>query len=131
MKFARMNPEMIEKYVTGTHPTVKARQRIEIEIAHALLVVLIRAGFSVRVVQGDDASGDTLPIRTTVDEAMGDLFQCDDDRILVYRADSAKRFGWVYLVYGNDGWDVISDYTTNLEAVIEIGEVKRLQELYG
>ena len=22
--------------------------------------------------------------------------------------------GWVYLVYGNDGWDVLADYTVNL-----------------
>lgn len=26
--------------------------------------------------------------------------------------------GWVYLVLGNEGWDVISDYTTNLESVL-------------
>lgn len=26
--------------------------------------------------------------------------------------------GWVFLVFGNDGYDVISDYTTNLETLL-------------
>jgi hypothetical protein len=26
-----------------------------------------------------------------------------------------KEFGWVRFIYGNGGWDVINDYTTNLE----------------
>lgn len=26
--------------------------------------------------------------------------------------------GWVYIVLGNDGWDVISDYTVNLEPLL-------------
>lgn len=122
--FAAFNPQF-EKYVTGKHPAVKARQRIEIHIAHALLTAAIAQGFTVRVSQGD---ADMEPMRSTVDEAMADLFACDDDRMYVFR--DGKRVGWVYLVYGNDGWDVISDYTTNLESLME-GEVQRLQEFYG
>lgn len=30
-----------------------------------------------------------------------------------------RPIGWVRFVYGNDGHDVISDYTTNLESVLE------------
>lgn len=33
-------------------------------------------------------------------------------------------------VYGNDGWDVISDYSIDLEPLME-GEVKRLIEKYS
>jgi len=41
--------------------------------------------------------------------------------------------GWVYFVYGNDGWDVVSDYTTNLEAVLKgSGELaERLEAEYS
>lgn len=27
--------------------------------------------------------------------------------------------GWVYLVFGNDGWDLVSDYTTNMEELLK------------
>ncbi len=30
------------------------------------------------------------------------------------------QIGWVRFIYGNDGWDVISDYTTNLEPVMKL-----------
>ncbi len=30
--------------------------------------------------------------------------------------------GWVYFVFGNGGWDVISDYTVNLEKLLEGAE---------
>ena len=26
---------------------------------------------------------------------------------------------WVFLVYGNDGWDVIADYNVSLEPLLE------------
>ena len=26
---------------------------------------------------------------------------------------------WVWFVYGNDGWDVVCDYTINLESIID------------
>jgi hypothetical protein len=46
--------------------------------------------------------------------------ETDDDRLFVYKVDGPKGrrdwFGWVFFVYGNDGYDVISDYTTNLES---------------
>lgn len=37
--------------------------------------------------------------------------------------------GWVYVVLGNDGWDVISDYTTNLEPLMQ--GANRLADKYS
>lgn len=34
------------------------------------------------------------------------------ERLYVFKPGEKKPFAWVYFVYGNDGWDVISDYTT-------------------
>ena len=47
---AEFNPE---PYVTGTAPEVKARQRMEIHIIHALLVAASAAGYTVRVDKGN------------------------------------------------------------------------------
>lgn len=51
--------------------------------------------------------------------ATGDLLQ--DDQVV--------SEGWVYVVMGNDGWDVISDYTTNLEPLMS--GANRLAEKYS
>ena len=54
-----------------------------------------------------------------VHEATGDLLE--DGKI--------NSIGWVYLVFGNDGWDVISDYTTNLEFLM--GEALKISDHYA
>lgn len=46
------------------------------------------------------------------------MFATDDEYLHVYRVDKTY-LGRVWLVYGNDGWDVISDYTVNLEHIME------------
>ena len=46
------------------------------------------------------------------------LGECDEDRIVVYTP-AKGRVGWLHLVYGNDGNDVIADYTTNLEPQLQ------------
>ena len=45
--------------------------------------------------------------------------ETDDDYLFVYKAGQSERFGWVRFVYGNDGYDVISDYTINLEKTLK------------
>jgi hypothetical protein len=62
-----------------------------------------------------DAGGEGEVHRPTVNVAAlhRDLVNCDDDWLIAYK-DGAK-FGWARFVYGNDGWDVISDYSVNLE----------------
>ncbi len=102
-------------------------QRINVEVAIAARVVgaLFDAGYRIRVDDGEMISG---------------LFQCPDKDNVVKRADSicgvllamqttdmdrlwvtghGKKGGWVLFVYGNGGWDVVSDYTTNLEDVLK------------
>ena len=54
----------------------------------------------------------------------------DEDTLLVHRPrpdqGDYERLGWVKLVYGNDGWDVICDYTVPLE---EQGHIVKSLEL--
>jgi hypothetical protein len=43
-------------------------------------------------------------------------FSTDEDYLIAHKGDER---GWVRFIYGNDGHDVISDYTTNLEDVLK------------
>lgn len=61
---------------------------------------------------------------TDRDKIMAEAFAGDDCHIFVQSADGPTvendgilSEGWVRLVLGNDGWDVISDYSTGLEDI--------------
>lgn len=98
---------------------VIARILLERRIAVSLVNELLAAGFSISIDNGED---ETEP-STNVDKILDAMSLTDEDYVHVYK--DAKYVGWVFLVYGNDGWDVINDgwdvindYTTNLETHI-------------
>jgi hypothetical protein len=95
--------------------TVEARQRIERRIARRTIKEAIAAGYKLGVHNGEE-----LVIRdsTNVPKILAEMFTTDEEHLFFYNAEG-KRVGWVFFVYGNDGWDVICDYTTNLEDVME------------
>jgi len=92
-------------------PSVTRRQKIESRIASRAVSALLAAGYWLAVCQGDE---DEQPASRYKRDIMKLLGECDEDRIIVY-SPAKGPVGWVHLVYGNAGWDVISDYTTNLE----------------
>jgi hypothetical protein len=103
----------------------KARKAIDKRIACERKVVrrtvrtLLAAGYAITVDNGEDT-----PIRrsTSVNAIMAEVQACDEELLHVLRQDDAgvwKRFGTICLVYGNSGPEVISDYSTSLEAVLE------------
>jgi hypothetical protein len=103
---------LIEQLVKNHHPAIKARARMEASIVLRLLETLIAAGYSVSV---DDGDGDAQS--GTVEKLAGIIFSVDASLVEVCRG--RKWIGTVSLVLGNDGWDVISDYTTSLEDIIK------------
>lgn len=96
--------------------SVKLRQRLERAIARRAAVDIIRAGYSITVSDGEKP---VIDRSTNVDAIMGVMFSTDMDMFLVHDYRSLPRLndciGWVKFVYGNDGWDVIHDYTINLD----------------
>lgn len=101
---------------------IKLRQQIERQIATAFVDEALKQGYSLTVNNG----GDTDEIKPTTDQRtiLEAMFATDDEHLIVIK--DGKRIGWVRFVYGNSGWDVISDYTTNLEHLM--GPVNKLAD---
>lgn len=111
--------------------SVKMRQRVERIIARRLVMDAIRAGYALNVNNGGEDDELKEP-STSVREVMAAMMGADDDRVHVYvKSDSSVwiHFGWVWFVYGNDGYDVISDYTVNLEPIMTGADA--LADKYG
>lgn len=115
--------------LTGVNGAVKARQRIEQTIALVTAQALLDAGYLLGVNDGEEV---TIHHSRDLNAIQDALFTTDEDYLLIYKPvvsgvdpqvlDTAPDF-WVRFVYGNDGWDVISDYCVALEDVIGDGTV--------
>ncbi|MGJ7541557.1 hypothetical protein [Variovorax sp. LT1R16] len=93
------------------------RDRIVIEravVRHAA-TALIAAGFELRLHDGEDYATERT---TSVDRIMAELMATDEERLYAY-APGGKFHGSVYLVYGNDGYDVITDNSVSLAVHLE------------
>jgi hypothetical protein len=109
-------------------PGVVMRQAIERKIVVATIKALLDAGFDLAVDNGDD-SGLAAGWTRDADRVLSFMFDTDDVHLMARKLQSdcaadhdackgVAYTGWVYFVYGNDGPDVISDYTANLESVL-------------
>ena len=114
---------------------VKKRQQIEKTIARRVVTDLLAAGYELGVNDGENVD---VHHSTDQKKILAAMFLTDEDWLLVYEPKEKCDPGrynpknttsnyWVRFVYGNDGWDVICDYTTTLEPVI--GEGTATQKL--
>lgn len=61
--------------------------------------------------------GEEYPVKRSrdLDKIMADIGQCDEETIVVRHitqsSEAGAKVGSIYLVHGNDGWDVIADHT--------------------
>jgi hypothetical protein len=90
-------------------------------IVRKTIAALQNAGYLLNVNNGGEENELAYPTDgyfAVVDAMM----QADDDRLYVYTKESALRnqaIGWIWFVYGNDGWDVVCDHTTNLDHIMD------------
>lgn len=106
---------------------LKRRISIEGRIAKKAIEEFLKAGYTLGVNDGNE-----LVISNSVDaKAVYKAMQSvDEEHLIVYK--DGKRFGWLFFVYGNSGYDVIADYTTNLEHVMEaVNEYADKQEKFA
>lgn len=85
------------------------RIMIERRICSALIKQVLADGHALSVFDGEEWTVDNSRKAPLIRDS---LFTTDGDELVVSDL-SGKRIGWFALVYGNDGYDVISDYTAN------------------
>lgn len=90
--------------------TVEKRRKMERAVVSRFLRDAIKAGYTVSVCDGEAW---VLKKSAKVREIMAAMFSVDEETLGIWQGD--KKVGNVFLVYGNDGWDVINDYHTSLE----------------
>lgn len=89
------------------------RIKAETKVLKKTIAGALEAGYTLGVDDGEEV---TIKNSTDADAVLKACQSTDEDRLLFYR--EGKRVGWVYFVYGNAGYEVINDYTTNLETVV-------------
>lgn len=92
---------------------VKQRQQMEDRIIRKFCESAIKAGYTVAIHDGEES---TAPMQD-VEKLMEAAFSVDEETFLVYDGD--KYLGSVYAVYGNNGWDVIADYSMAIESLLD------------
>ena len=105
-----------------------ATRFVERLIAKRLIADAIAAGYHLDVYDGEER----ITIRGDDPKViLAAMFSTDEDYVLFVQS-NGKESGLVRLIYGN-GVDVISDYTTNLEAVVSGANAlaERLAQSYG
>lgn len=105
-----------------TNEIVQKRQKIERRIATAFIKSALAKGYSFKIDNGGDES-ETIKT-TALQETLNAMFATDQEHLYICK--DGKAIGWAFFVYGNDGWDVISDYTCNLD---DLGVMTEATEL--
>lgn len=81
--------------------------------------------------------GEEYPVKRSrdLDKIMANIGQCDEETIIVrhFNQDGTPgdKLGCIYLVYGNDGWDVIADHTDSPLMHELLQEANRLANVLG
>lgn len=94
---------------------VKARQFIERTIITKIITDVLALGCSISVNDGEEW---VLKKSNSKKLILAALFSTDEDIMAIYDAEGVK-LGTIWLVYGNDGYDVISDYSVSLEDILK------------
>jgi hypothetical protein len=104
---------------------VRVRQLIEravIRRAVADILAVEAEGAPAYAVNVYDGEQTVLVVSRDLDAIMGAIMSTDEDTLIVRRSlhqDRASTFvGTITLIYGNDGWDVISNYSLSLDEVL-------------
>ena len=91
-------------------------ESMERQIIKALVNEAFKRGFTKIIIDngGDDDERITC---TNLEEVMDSIRQTDEEHMFFVHPDNPKM-SWVFLVYGNDGYDVIADHSSSLNEMI-------------
>ncbi len=103
--------------------SAKLIRELERTIVKKTIEALLEQGFRMSVNHDSDFDDQAIAIKDASDATLDEMFACDEAKLEVFSdftVGKTTHFGWINFVYGNDGWDVISDYSTSLEKVMRI-----------
>lgn len=113
-----------DKQILAKHsPGARARALLELAIVDVLIEAVRDSRYFFEL---DDQEQDEDT--STIDGLKLALFNRDDAMLNVYQVRGSFK-GWIKLVFGNDGWDLISDYSANLEEFLV--PVEKVAKLWG
>lgn len=98
---------ILERHDVGVRP----RARMELKIVNLLLELCKKEGYTVKISEYENDGG------RTPKDLKGAIFNLDEARLFLSK--NGEGHGWVYLVFGNDGFDLVSDYTVNLDGFLK------------
>ena len=90
---------------------IQTRIKIETRIVSRVVKDALRAGYTLSLCDGEVW---TVKRSTQYRAIMSAIMTTDEDLIRL-RDKDGNNLGTVYFVYGNDGFDVIADYSVSLE----------------
>ena len=102
-----------------TDCTICNRIRIERTIVLELVECLLRNSYALMV---DSEEGPLTAYTTNIKEILESVDACDDIYLNATPLNGGNPYessmGWIRLVYGNDGYDIITDYLMWLEPIL-------------
>lgn len=103
--------------------SVKMRQYVERQIVTVAVREALKAGYYITVNDDEYGDGETV-LMDSKDEAiiLKAMFTTDGDTLFMRKHPlpgiDRDYEEFMKFVYGNDGYDVLSDYTVNLESIM-------------
>ena len=90
---------------------VKERQKIERRIVRSILTKAKKEGYIISLDNGEEII--KLSPLNSIKAMLEQCFSVDEEHIILKK--DGHKFKSIFLVYGNSGHDVITDYSTSLE----------------
>lgn len=118
---------------------IKTRREVERKIVRQFVTDAVKAGYrvSVSLERGYDVD-EMLVASRDVEKIMAEAFAGDDAHIFFHAPTgdaivngTLDSIGWAYIVLGNDGYDVISDYSANETTEAILARANRLADSYA
>lgn len=102
-------------------------QEIEEQIVRSAVRELLDQGYRLSV----DNGGEDYEIEHSADydAVMAEMMATDDEYLVVSDSATGRIMGHVYFVYGNDGHDVIADYSVSVAPLLP--ETEKLAKELG
>jgi hypothetical protein len=90
----------------------EAVRKIEGEIATRIIDDALKLGYSITVNDGGDEHA--LELSTDRQTILDHMFSTDSVELYVFEPNTTlNHIAWIQLIYGNDGYDVIADSSSN------------------